>query len=123
MPDVRSELLELALHRARMCETLGGGDSAAEREAYFTVGLFSVADALMGQPMEDVLADLPFDEEIRAALLRHEGPKGELLAALLAYERGEFPELPSRHAAEGKSLAAAYREALDWAASARSAAS
>ncbi len=115
LPDAPSEIVGLGLQRARMCETLGGGETPAEREGYFTVGLFSVADALMGQSMEDVLEDLPFDEEIRAALLRHEGPKGELLAALIAYENGEFPELPVAHAAEGRSMAAAYREALDWA--------
>ena len=39
---------------------------------------------------------LPFTEEIQAALLRREGPKGELLAAVTAYERGEFPTLPTQ---------------------------
>jgi EAL and modified HD-GYP domain-containing signal transduction protein len=119
IPDVPSELIGLALHRARMCETLGDDGTPATREAYFTVGLFSVADALLGQPMEDVLEELPFDDAIRAALLRHEGPMGELLAALVAYERGEFPELPSGLAADGRSIAGAYREALEWADSAR----
>ena len=120
LPDAPSELVGLALQRARMCETLGGaGATPAERERLFTVGLFSVADALMGQSMEDVLTDLPFDEEIRAALLRREGPKGELLAALVAYENGEFPELPVSHGSEGPSMAAAYREALEWSQSRR----
>src|SRR5215203_1708957 len=46
-----------------------------ERETLFTIGLFSVADALMDVPMEEVLESLPFSDEIRAALLRREGPK------------------------------------------------
>jgi EAL and modified HD-GYP domain-containing signal transduction protein len=78
----------------------------------FTIGLFSVSDGLMGAPMEEVLESLPFSDEIRAALLRHEGPKGELLTAVLAYERGEFPSAP---AAPGVSLSGAYRAALEWA--------
>jgi EAL and modified HD-GYP domain-containing signal transduction protein len=41
--------------------------------------------------MEDVLETLPFSDEIRAALLRREGPKGELLTTVVAYEQGEFP--------------------------------
>ena len=41
--------------------------------------------------MEDVLETLPFSDEIRAALLRREGPKGELLNTVVAYEQGEFP--------------------------------
>ena len=46
-----------------------------------------------GHAMEEVLEPLPFSDEIRAALLRREGPKGELLSAVVAYERGEFPTL------------------------------
>ena len=63
--------------------------------------------------MAEVLDSLPFTEEIQAALLRREGPKGELLAAVTAYERGEFPTLPTTDSAP--SLAGAYRAALAWA--------
>jgi EAL and modified HD-GYP domain-containing signal transduction protein len=62
--------------------------------------------------MEDVLEDLQFANDVRRALLFREGPKGELLSAVLAYERGEFPEVPS---ADGMTLAAAYRDAVAWA--------
>ena len=106
------ELIELALQRARMCEKLGG-DAA---DAHFTVGLFSVADALLDAPMDDVLETLPFSDEIRAALLSREGPKGELLTTVMAYEQGEFP-------AAGGELAGAYGEALEWAGDAARAAS
>ena len=88
IPDAPHELVAIALHRARMCEMLAGSALPEERETLFTIGLFSVADGLMGAPMEEVLESLPFSDEIRAALLRHEGPKGELLAAVIAYERG-----------------------------------
>ena len=107
------ELVAIALHRARMCEMLAGSAAHEEREAFFTVGLFSVADGLMDMPMEEVLDSLPFSDEIRSALLRHEGPKGELLSAVIAYERGEFPVAPA--ASSDVSLAGAYRAALEWA--------
>lgn len=112
IPDAPHELVAIALHRARMCEMLAASALPEERETLFTIGLFSVSDGLMGAPMEEVLESLPFSDEIRAALLRHEGPKGELLTAVLAYERGEFPSAPT---AEGVSLAGAYRAALEWA--------
>ncbi len=115
IPDAPSELIGVALQRARMCETLGARVEGADRESYFTVGLFSVADALLDCPMADVLDSLPFGEDVREALLHRSGPKGELLAAVLAYERGEFPELPAALGADGPSLAGAYREALEWA--------
>jgi EAL and modified HD-GYP domain-containing signal transduction protein len=113
IPDVPDELVALGLRRAHMCEILAGSATAEERETLFTIGLFSVADALLDMPMAEVLDSLPFTEEIQEALLRREGPKGELLAAVAAYERGEFPTLPA--AGPGPSLAGAYRAALEWA--------
>jgi EAL and modified HD-GYP domain-containing signal transduction protein len=96
-----------------MCEILAGSALPEERETLFTIGLFSVADALLDAPMGEVLDTLPFTDEIQTALLRREGPKGELLSAVTAYERGEFPMLHSADA--GVSLAGAYRAALEWA--------
>jgi c-di-GMP-related signal transduction protein len=113
IPDVPNELVSLALRRARMCEMLAGSALPEERETLFTIGLFSVADALLDAPMAEVLDSLPFTDEIQAALLRREGPKGELLSAVTAYERGEFPTLAG--AEPGVSLAGAYRAALEWA--------
>jgi c-di-GMP phosphodiesterase len=112
IPDAPHELVSIALHRARMCEMLAGSALPEERETLFTIGLFSVSDALLDAPMDEVLESLPFSDEIRAALLRREGPKGDLLTAVLAYERGEFPSAP---ASPGVSLAGAYRAALEWA--------
>ena len=60
----------------------------------FTVGLFSVVDALLGKPMQALLDELPFDSRITHALLDHDGPEGRLLAAVLAYERGDFNDAP-----------------------------
>jgi EAL and modified HD-GYP domain-containing signal transduction protein len=118
IPDVPDELFGLGLRRAHMCEILAGSALPEERDTLFTIGLFSVADALLNAPMAEVLKSLPFTEEIQAALLRHEGPKGEMLAAVCAYERGDFP----MHAAAdpaAPSLAGAYRAALEWADEAR----
>ena len=114
IPDVPDELVALALRRAHMCEILAGSALPEERETLFTIGLFSVADALLDVPMGEVLDSLPFSEEIQAALMRREGPKGELLAAVTAYERGEFPTL-SVPGSPVPSLAGAYRAALEWA--------
>jgi EAL and modified HD-GYP domain-containing signal transduction protein len=113
IPDVPDELVALGLRRAHMCEILAGQAASGERDTLFTIGLFSVADALLSVPMEEVLESLPFTDEIRDALLRHEGPKGELLATVVAYERGEFPTLEPAEATP--TVAGAYREALEWA--------
>jgi c-di-GMP phosphodiesterase len=113
IPDVPDELVAQGLRRARMCEVLAGSALPEERETLFTIGLFSVADALLDAPMVEVLDSLPFTDEIQAALLRREGPKGELLSAVIAYERGDFSTLAPNGA--DVSLAGAYRAALEWA--------
>jgi c-di-GMP phosphodiesterase len=98
------ELIETALVRARFCELAGDGN----RDRLFTLGLFSVVDALMDAPMEDVLASMPFPEEMRAALLAGTGANGELLETALSFERGDFAPPLDR-------FGAAYIEAIAWA--------
>ncbi|MDT7713623.1 MAG: hypothetical protein QOG46_2476 [Pseudonocardiales bacterium] len=98
------ELIETALVRARFCELAGEGN----RDQLFTLGLFSVVDALMDAPMEEVLATMPFPEEMREALISLTGPKGELLQAALSFERGEFNPPLDR-------FATSYVAAMTWA--------
>jgi EAL and modified HD-GYP domain-containing signal transduction protein len=106
------QLVALALLRARMCELLGGDADDEERERLFTVGLLSVADALLDAPLDEVLAPLPLSDEIKGALLRFEGKRGRVLGTVLRYEQGHFPAGADGDPAE---LADAYLEALRWA--------
>ena len=111
VPDAPDQLVALALLRARMCELLGGDSSDQDRDRLFTVGLLSAADALLDAPMEKILAELPFSEDMTSALLRYEGRKGRILATTLRYEQGHFPELDG----DPIELAEAYLQALRWA--------
>jgi c-di-GMP phosphodiesterase len=106
-----SELIRTGLVRARMCEEIAQRRGLPAPEAYFTVGLFSVVDALMSMRMEDVLAELPLTEEVQAALLRGEGSLGEVLAAVRDYERGSFERLATGDLV----LRASYLAAVRWA--------
>ncbi len=111
VPDTPDQLVALALLRARMCELLGGDSSDQDRDRLFTVGLFSAADALLDAPMDKILAELPFSEDMTSALLRYEGRKGRILATTLRYEQGHFPEIDG----DPFELAEAYLQALKWA--------
>lgn len=86
LDDKPGELIRIALIRAkfleRVAEFLGHSDS----DVYFTTGLFSVLDAMMDQPMADILDSLALQGELRAALERHEGAKGAALKTALALE-------------------------------------
>ena len=109
--EAPDQVVALALLRARMCELLGAGQDEDDRDGLFTVGLLSVADALLDAPMEAVLVSLPLSDEITGALLRHEGRRGRILGTVLRYEQGRFPT----EGAEPGELAEAYLEALRWA--------
>jgi len=111
--DKTPELIRTILARARLCAMLappgrGNADTA------FTVGLFSGLDALMDRPLTDLLADLPLAEETRLAVLEQRGPFGQVLAAALALERGDFENVVL-DMLDPKPTSQAYLEAVDWA--------
>jgi EAL and modified HD-GYP domain-containing signal transduction protein len=80
------ELLVTANIRARMCESLAKRNPAMEAETSFTVGLFSVLDALAGRPMEEILTELPLSDDVKSALLHRQGLLGATLQTVLDYE-------------------------------------
>ena len=77
------ELTSTALIRARFCE-LAGSSSGLDGSALFTIGMFSLIDAMLDVSLEEVTAELPFPNEMRVALLRHAGPMGRILDAATA---------------------------------------
>jgi hypothetical protein len=75
LTDRPQQLLTAGLVRARLCELLADAHSLAAADRAFTVGLFSVVDALLGKSMQALLDELPFDSRMRHALLDHDGRK------------------------------------------------
>jgi EAL and modified HD-GYP domain-containing signal transduction protein len=113
--DKPHELIVTGLVRARMCELVAvARGEKRESEGYFTIGLFSVVDALMDVSLIELLRQLPFSQEIMDALLNYDGPKGELLHGVLAYERGDFTPLIELMPA-GTPPADFYAQAVEWA--------
>jgi EAL and modified HD-GYP domain-containing signal transduction protein len=83
------ELTSSALIRARFCE-LAGLASGMDGAGLFTVGMFSLIDAMLDVSLEEVTEELPFPDEMRVALLRHAGPMGRILDAATSLEGGYF---------------------------------
>lgn len=113
------ELVPTALSRAhtllRLAEKRGGDTDVA-----FSVGLLSVADALLGVTMAEALDGLPLDHAVADALLHRAGPDGAALTAVLDYEWGMTPVGdPGAHDALGECYAEALRWSLRTAATAR----
>jgi EAL and modified HD-GYP domain-containing signal transduction protein len=112
-PSTPRELSVVGLTRARMCELLGTGRGDVAGDQLFTVGLLSVADALLEVPLETIVEELPLADEVSSALLRRDGPAGSILDAVVSYERGEFDAASLQSHSRG--IASSYRDALVWA--------
>jgi len=109
-----SELMSQSLQRAKMCEMLAKLANRSHSERYFTVGLFSLLDAVMRVPVQKVVEALPLTSELRDALLRFEGPYGEALASAIAHEQGFFQEAQFADLSPAQ-MTEAYLEAVSWA--------
>ncbi len=114
MTDRPQHLLNTAVHRARLCELLAREYPDTVPERAFSAGLFSVLDALLGRPMLELIEDLCLDDRLAGAITDHRGPEGRLLAAVLAYERGDFAAC-AQLGVRLVNVANAYRHAAEWA--------
>jgi EAL and modified HD-GYP domain-containing signal transduction protein len=108
--DKPTELTVTALIRGRFSELAGQPLNAIQGEL-FTLGMFSVIDALMDSPIDEVLASIPFPRDMREALIAHAGDKGVLLDCVQALEAGDFDRAHGLIPDAG----AIYLEALVWA--------
>jgi len=107
------ELILIALLRAKMCEQIALHLGRDGIDRYFTVGLLSAIDALLDQPMAEVLEALPLVDEIKQALHKREGQLGITLQQVLHYERAEWDKLhPELADSTYKQI---YLQALSWA--------
>jgi len=109
-----TEILVIALVRAKMCERLGQQLGAHAPEKYFTMGLLSVLEALYESPMKDIVDQLPLPEDIVKALVEGTGEMGMVLSSVKAYEEGEWLKLKSLQL-EPSVIQDCYLEAIDWA--------
>ena len=85
-----AELTITALTRGRFCELVGPQLTRADPSQLFTLGLFSVIDALLDTPIKEVLESIPFPQSMRSALIDHTGDMGRLLECVIALERADF---------------------------------
>lgn len=112
--DKPPELTSIALQRAKMCEMIGKALGESQAESYFLTGLFSVLDAIMDIPMDQVIASIPLTDEVVLALTRHEGRIGLALTTVLALEQGDWNQV-LRSGIQPEMLRTVYFESIKWA--------
>jgi len=109
------EIIVTGAVRARMCEHLGKVLELPNPNRLFLVGLFSVLDSILGQPMPQILASLPLSSEIVHALLDQRGKLGAVLRCVLEYERGNWDTARAAVNLDHKVIDEVYRKSVGWA--------
>lgn len=115
-------LLALAASRGKLMELMMDRIAPGNRgqaDQAFMVGVLSLLDALFGVPLPDLLVELNLTDTVRAALLRGEGPLGQLLDIVRACEQNRFADLDAGLAAlphlSLSDFNQAQMQALGWA--------
>ena len=110
--DKPRDLIITALVRAQMCERVAEALDIKNRDRFFLVGLFSVLDAILDQPLPEVVQSLHLTADITDALLHHEGRLGSVLRCVVAYERRDWPNAACGRL-DQRALRNIYRESFD----------
>ena len=109
-----AEFMRTVLVRARMAELLATKMQADNVESYFLTGLFSALDTLLHMPLEEALELVSVSEEVEAALKRRSGPIGQVLNAVMQYEKGNWDNA-SVLPVDDNDIRDTYLEAIEWA--------
>ena len=118
-----SALVTTAITRGRLAELLGGSMfDSQERDNLFIVGAFSLLEAILKMPLEEVIEQIPLPEPVLDAVLRREGPYGPILSVVEATEtldqassRAQAAEISELLSMTPAQLNRAQIDALAWA--------
>ncbi|WP_174733036.1 EAL and HDOD domain-containing protein [Mesobacillus harenae] len=112
------EAVRLCLIRGKMCESVASMSAKpAPAASYFLTGMLSCMDTITGVPMDQILIDLPLQEDISEALKGKPNTYKETLDLALIAEKAEWSQINKRCKSmgfEAVDLFRAYGEAVNW---------
>ncbi|RYU64383.1 EAL domain-containing protein [Aliivibrio finisterrensis] len=111
-------LYTLSIHRAKLCELIVTKTNIKlEPSQAFLVGLFSLLEPLLDQPLNSLIQHLPISIEIKLALTERKGPLGMLILAIESYEKANW-NVVSKCCATLKiteeEFTNCYKESAEW---------
>lgn len=112
-----TDLVLSALVRARFCELLSPKIQHGDSDL-FLMGMLSLMDCILEMPMQQVLDNIPIDQESKMVLLGKVGRLRPFYQLMLAQESGEWQavsDLSRQLHLEETDVAQAYWQAMQWA--------
>lgn len=116
--DLFKEVMCTSLFRAKVCEKLAKLAYKKNFSEYFLVGMFSLIDTLLQRPMNVILQQLPFSEDIANTILGFETemtPYLEFSIALSKLDWLRLEELAVQLNIQLVDIDLLYYEAIEWA--------
>jgi EAL and modified HD-GYP domain-containing signal transduction protein len=114
--DKPNELLRTSVIRARFLEHIAT-ELQRNKEELFMLGLFSLIDAILNNPMAELTPRLNLNEKLQEALVKRDGELFSYLEMIELYETGQWERLDvlkqKAGIAEGR-MAIFYLEAVSW---------
>ena len=117
--DKPPELFTISLLRAKFCELIAHEIKRPDLtpDTGFLLGMFSLLDVLLSQPMEEVLKEVGLSSELNAALLGEDNILRHVLDLVIAYEQGDWDKVITccrRENIPVEHLQPCYDEVLKW---------
>ncbi len=113
-------LIFTSAFRARFCDLAAHAlKISISGSEYFTIGMFSMIDAILDQPMEKIMEQLPLSPVIKSALVEKKGTAAEILRLSEIYELADWKGVSDLCLSIGISedeLPDIYMDACKWSA-------
>ncbi len=118
-PDKPTELIKLAMTRAKFCELIAKDMSAQVDDSIaFLTGLLSMIDAILDEELEVVLGKLPLAAEIKEPLLTRKGTMAAVIKLVEFIEHAQWDKtntVMEKLKLDKEQAVKHYNEALAWA--------
>ncbi|MCP4984491.1 MAG: HDOD domain-containing protein [Colwellia sp.] len=118
-PDKPSELINLAMTRAKFCELVAQDiSSQVDTSIAFLTGLLSMIDAILDEDMAVILEKLPLSQDIKSPLLTKKGAMAALITLVELIEHAQWDKPPlvmEKLKLDKDKVVGHYNQAVTWA--------
>ena len=115
--DNDREITTSTIIRARFCELIAETVIPKKKSKCFMCGLFSNLDNFMQKDMNEIVDELPIDEELSEALMGEQNEINKILSLVQAYERVDnamILELSKQLKIDESLLVTFYVKSINW---------
>ena len=109
--------MKLAIIRGKVSELIAEKLELSHRKSEaFLMGMFSLIDAIMDIPINELIDDLPLNDDVKGGLLGEDNVFKDILDIIISYEKGNWSSIlkyQSKYHLTSKYILDSYLEALN----------